>query len=300
MSNISTLKIYTDGASKSNPGHAGCGIVLSKNEMILFKEKKYLGIQTNNQAEYEAVILAYQVLLNGNFNFEKVIFNLDSELVVNQLNNQYKVKSDKIKILYEKVKFFEKKLKDLNKEVIYFWIPREKNKLADKLANLAIKEYLDNNFNHNKYFKREDKKADVDISINKINLNKKKNENDLILDKFFFGKNNCLRVQINKNYELYFHLGILEKENSWRWEKVKINEIEAGQIINILNKDVGNISFFHKFGENTTQIWIRKNENSFSIKFKNIVKGLSIGEFEVLRIILEKFIILSNFKTKNI
>ena len=119
---------------------------------------------------------------------------------------------------------------------------------------------------------------------------------ELKLDKAFFGKVNCLKIQMNNNDEVYFHMGLLnQKDSKWTWEKVKMSDAELGEIINTLKKDISKCSFYHKFNETATQIWCNKNLTSFSIKIKSVSKNLSIGEFEVLKIILEECIKIKCF-----
>ena len=118
--------------------------------------------------------------------------------------------------------------------------------------------------------------------------------NKLIVDKSFFGKINCFKVQMNREKEVYFHIGI-KKGEAWNWIKVKMSDMEMGEIIHTISKDEGKCSFFHSFKENKTQIWCNKSSSGFSIKIKDISKNLSIGETEVLRIILNGCIQRRNF-----
>lgn len=124
--------INTDGGSRGNPGPAGLGVVFSdKNEKVIAKYKKYIGEATNNIAEYKALILALEKAKD--FEADEIECRLDSELIVKQLNGQYKVKDEKMKKLYEKVQkliFF--------KPVKFVHVRREHNKLADSLVNEAL------------------------------------------------------------------------------------------------------------------------------------------------------------------
>lgn len=123
--------IHTDGASKGNPGKAGAGVSINAEKVIF--HKKYLGIKTNNQAEYLAIMEAYEILDQNKLNGELDFF-MDSELAVKQLNGIYKVKNPEIKKIYDKIKEKEKKFEKIN----YTWVPREKNQVADALANEAL------------------------------------------------------------------------------------------------------------------------------------------------------------------
>lgn len=128
-----TIKVFTDGASRGNPGKAGIGIYVIRNE-VEEKYKEYLGIVTNNVAEYKALIKAIDII--NLKKTDRVIFHSDSLLMVNQVNGIFKVKDKNLKKLNEEVL---KKLKNkfkTNWNLVY--IPREENKVADKLANEAI------------------------------------------------------------------------------------------------------------------------------------------------------------------
>ena len=87
------LKIFCDGGARGNPGPAAAAFVVFSGNKTLAKEGKYLGSTTNNQAEYNAVLLAMKWLLKNKSNIDgkKVDFYLDSELVVKQLMGEYKV-----------------------------------------------------------------------------------------------------------------------------------------------------------------------------------------------------------------
>ncbi len=127
------LKIYTDGGARGNPGPAGCGVVvLDENNQLIKKIKKYLGHQTNNYAEYSAVILALEE--TKKMNADELDFYLDSELVVKQLRREYKIKNQDLAKLFVKIYNLSQSFKRIN----FNHIPREENKQADNLANQAM------------------------------------------------------------------------------------------------------------------------------------------------------------------
>ena len=131
------LHIYTDGASRGNPGDAGAGAVICNTRgKIIKKIKRYLGNTTNNVAEYLALIIALQEALK--FKAEVIHLYLDSELIVRQIKGIYKVKDRKMKFLSHQAK------KLLSQFIQYdiICIDRKKNKKADELANLAIDEQI--------------------------------------------------------------------------------------------------------------------------------------------------------------
>ncbi|MFH0840430.1 MAG: ribonuclease HI family protein [bacterium] len=130
--------IYTDGGARGNPGPAGIGVVI-RNEQgeVLDEISKYIGETTNNQAEYQAVVEAMkksEKLAGNDSKKTELDFNLDSELVVKQLNGDYKVRSKELQPLF--VKIYNSTLSF--KKVKFKHVRREKNKEADKLANQAM------------------------------------------------------------------------------------------------------------------------------------------------------------------
>jgi len=127
------LVLYVDGGSRGNPGPAGVGVVVLDERGKKLKElNKYLGIATNNIAEYSAVIYGLQEALIEKA--DEVVLNLDSELVAQQLKGEYRVKNSNIKPLAEQALHLMGGFKKIDIK----HIGREKNKDADKLVNKAI------------------------------------------------------------------------------------------------------------------------------------------------------------------
>ncbi|UCH85817.1 MAG: ribonuclease HI family protein [Candidatus Latescibacterota bacterium] len=124
------MTAFTDGASRGNPGDAACAVILfdDTNEELLRRSKR-IGVATNNVAEYEGVLLALE--LAEMLGAKELIIKLDSELVVKQLNKQYKVKHPTLKPLFERARIMIGGFR----RVDVTHIPRGENKLADKLAN---------------------------------------------------------------------------------------------------------------------------------------------------------------------
>lgn len=131
-----TLTINTDGGARGNPGHAAWAFVVKENGKVLYEESEYMGIATNNQAEYTAVLKA-MVWLSSNVSCPRVSFILDSELVTRQLTGVYKIKEEHLRELAAKVK---EKEHALSFPVTYQSVRREQNREADALVN----ETLDN------------------------------------------------------------------------------------------------------------------------------------------------------------
>lgn len=133
MGKIKKLIIYTDGGARGNPGPAGIGaLILDEKKNKIAEISEYLGVTTNNQAEYRAVVVAIKKAKQ--LGAKEIQFYLDSQLVVEQLNGNYKVKNKGLQPLF--VSIYNDSLSF--KKVTYSHIPREQNKEADRLANMAM------------------------------------------------------------------------------------------------------------------------------------------------------------------
>jgi ribonuclease HI len=130
------LTIYTDGASRNNPGEAGAGVYIARDGRPLERLARYLGTTTNNVAEYRAAILGLEHAVRLGATSVRLL--ADSELLVKQINGQYKVKNEGLKPLHARVKELIARIGSV--EVQY--IPRAQNKEADALANKAIDEKI--------------------------------------------------------------------------------------------------------------------------------------------------------------
>ena len=132
------INVYTDGGSRGNPGPSGYGLVIyDDNQKILFKESKYLGVKTNNEAEYAGLIGALN-WINDNkdpFSISQVNFFADSQLMIRQLQGVYKVKAPTLLPLFSQA---QQLLIQINTPYTFQDVRREFNKLADKLANKAM------------------------------------------------------------------------------------------------------------------------------------------------------------------
>ena len=125
-------KIYCDGASRSNPGEASIGISIQNDEQEIDTISKKIGVATNNVAEYEGLRTALDYCDKNNL--KDVQIYLDSLLVVQQVNGKYKVKSKNLKNLFSQCTDLIEKIDNL--EIHH--VPREQNKRADELANIAL------------------------------------------------------------------------------------------------------------------------------------------------------------------
>ena len=113
-----------------------------------------------------------------------------------------------------------------------------------------------------------------------------------LLDKAFFGKDNCLTVQIRAG-SVYFKWGKKTGEQ-WQWKNVKFNDVELAQIVSLLQGDVEEVKFYHSFNEQSTQIWGSRLQNSTVLKAGDYTKGLNPGEQKVLEILLSHAIWMIN------
>lgn len=131
------LLLYSDGASRGNPGPAGAGAVLMKPDgTIVARIGKYLGRQTNNHAEYMALILGLRTALE--LGTTEIEMSADSELMVKQIKKIYRVKNERIKDLYDEAT----KLIARFQRASIRHVPREYNQEADEMSNRAIDERM--------------------------------------------------------------------------------------------------------------------------------------------------------------
>jgi len=126
------LEIYSDGASKGNPGRASIGAVLILDGKEVAQVSKSIGIATNNIAEYTALLEALK--LAGQMGFTRIHVKADSELMIRQLNGIYKVKNPDIKVLFDQIVLLKMDFSTIS----FTHVPREQNKRADFLANKAL------------------------------------------------------------------------------------------------------------------------------------------------------------------
>ncbi len=129
------LKIYTDGGARGNPGPAAIGVVVCDSAgKVIFEHADTIGIATNNTAEYCALIAGLELVKR--FKAKEVDCFTDSELLVNQLSGNFKIKADHIRALYMRAK----KAAELFDRVTYHHKPRETAMIceADRLVNEAL------------------------------------------------------------------------------------------------------------------------------------------------------------------
>jgi len=133
------IKIYTDGGSRGNPGKSACAFLIVEDKEILHEESHFLGIKTNNEAEYNAIIFALQwITKNNRLNEKEIEIISDSELVIKQINGDYKIKKTHLKELSEKI------VKIIKDKEVSFSNSRRENEFISQ-ADLLVNKKLDEN-----------------------------------------------------------------------------------------------------------------------------------------------------------
>ena len=130
------LKVYSDGASRGNPGPSAIAFIVLAEDKILKKWSKHVGVKTNNQAEYEALISALE--FSSELAPQEVVCYLDSLLLVKQLNKDYQVKDFRLRALWLKTNELAKRFH----KIAFVHVPREDAHIqeVDRLANLTLDE----------------------------------------------------------------------------------------------------------------------------------------------------------------
>jgi ribonuclease HI len=125
--------LMVDGAARGNPGEAGCGAAIAdENGTVIQELSRYLGRTTNNVAEYAALLMGLEALLE--LGQKHIVVQSDSELMVRQLNGEYRVKDEKLKALFEQARGLLRRFDSYR----ILHVRRDRNKLADRLANRGI------------------------------------------------------------------------------------------------------------------------------------------------------------------
>ena len=132
MSDAKKLELYVDGASRGNPGFAGIGAYALSEGKVVFELAEFIGETTNNVAEYRALIRGLEEALAKGY--AAISVSSDSELLVRQIQGEYKIKADHLIPLLSKARGLISRFSSFSIQSI----PREKNKQADRLANLAL------------------------------------------------------------------------------------------------------------------------------------------------------------------
>lgn len=132
-----SYRIFSDGASRGNPGPSGIGaVIFDAHDKVVHEIAQYVGEVTNNVAEYKALIAALDYCVKHKLSPVEIL--ADSQLLIKQLSGEYRVKNEAIKVLYDEVQAHLRHLKVTGYKHVY----REFNKHADKLANQGIDDHL--------------------------------------------------------------------------------------------------------------------------------------------------------------
>jgi mutator protein MutT len=127
------ITIFTDGGSRGNPGPSAAGfVIIDANQQVIAEGGEYLGITTNNQAEYQGVRIGLEEA--EKLGYKKVDFKVDSMLVVNQMKGYYKIKNRELWPIHERIRLLMTKFD----RVTFTYVPRQFNQLADGMVNKTL------------------------------------------------------------------------------------------------------------------------------------------------------------------
>ncbi|MBC7459423.1 ribonuclease HI family protein, partial [Candidatus Saccharibacteria bacterium] len=131
-----TVTIFTDGGSRGNPGPSAAGfVIIDANQQAVAEGGEYLGITTNNQAEYHGVRIGLEKAIE--LKMKRIDFKIDSMLVVNQMKGFYKIKNRELWPVHERIRELMKQCD----KVTFNHVPREFNQLADGMVNKTLDEH---------------------------------------------------------------------------------------------------------------------------------------------------------------
>ncbi|MFA7309263.1 MAG: ribonuclease HI family protein [Patescibacteria group bacterium] len=128
--------LYTDGGSRGNPGPSALGFVIYNGDEVVEKKGEYLGVITNNQAEYTALVEGLRAARHHRISELSVC--MDSELIIKQMKGEYRVKDSKLIPLFH----LAKEIASEFDHVTYTHVRREKNTVADAMVNEALDHHL--------------------------------------------------------------------------------------------------------------------------------------------------------------
>lgn len=134
---VNYWKLFIDGASRNNPGPAGVGIAIMKNDTVYAQYGYHVGTKTNNQAEYLALVMGIYYIKQVIQQEDLLLITSDSQLLVRHMTGHYKVKHPDLKPLYACAKHM---LVGINHDIVH--VLREENTQADALANKGIDEKI--------------------------------------------------------------------------------------------------------------------------------------------------------------
>lgn len=133
------ITVNIDGGSRGNPGPAAYAFTVSFGETTLYQEAKYIGITTNNYAEYQGLINALKYLSSNSY--MGVQIEMDSLLVVQQINGKYKVKHPQLQLLHQQATKILSEIINKNVNIIIIHVYRDKNQKPDLLLNECLDQH---------------------------------------------------------------------------------------------------------------------------------------------------------------
>lgn len=123
-----------------------------------------------------------------------------------------------------------------------------------------------------------------------------KTEKRPALDKCFFGQKSAFKAQYDKESKsIYIGVGKKNEDESWSWKNAKIKDTEAAEIIRVIQGFSESVSFYHTFNDSKRQIWFNRKDEQLFVRIDDAGKGISVGEQEVLKILLLEAIRLQFF-----
>ena len=128
-------EIFTDGASRGNPGPAAIGVVIKEHGKTVKVIAKDIGVATNNVAEYTALVFALQEALVSKVS--EISVKTDSELMYKQVIGEYRIKNEQLQLFFEQIQHLRSGFKVFKIQ----HVPREQNKEADQLAQKIVKKF---------------------------------------------------------------------------------------------------------------------------------------------------------------
>lgn len=135
---MSEIVIHTDGAARGNPGSAAIAYVISQPGQVAIEHAEVIADTTNNQAEYQALLAALRRLQTLGPTGATIVCRADSELMVKQLNGEYKMKNADLRPHFEAINHLKTELVSAGNKLAFTHVRREQNRRADALCNLAL------------------------------------------------------------------------------------------------------------------------------------------------------------------
>lgn len=130
------ITVFSDGGSRGNPGPSAAGfVIVNDRQEVIAEGGEFIGITTNNQAEYHGVRLGLEKAIE--LGYKNISFKVDSMLIVNQMNGQYKIKNRELWPIHERIRELMLQVD----HITFSHVPRELNQLADGMVNKTLNEY---------------------------------------------------------------------------------------------------------------------------------------------------------------